>query len=119
MVTPADRLAALYTQVPNLNCIGLCHQSCGPIDMGPAEQDATATAGIRVPRAFADRDIVNICPALSILGQCRIYQARPMICRLWGAVEGMPCPHGCRPADGQLLTDEQGWVLLRAASAVR
>lgn len=26
--------------------------------------------------------------------RCSIYAARPAVCRLFGKVEGMPCPHG-------------------------
>jgi hypothetical protein len=50
------------------------------------------------------------CPALTVLGRCSIYEDRPTICRLWGVVESMPCPWGCRP--DRYLTDEQGHALL-------
>lgn len=36
------------------------------------------------------------CPAL-VDGQCSVYDDRPLICRLWGVTEGLPCPYGCEP----------------------
>lgn len=53
------------------------------------------------------------CPLL-VDGRCSVYNARPMICRLFGAVEGMICKHGCKPAD--LLTDDEGFDLVTALS---
>lgn len=37
-------------------------------------------------------------------GRCRIYEDRPLVCRLWGAVresvgDAFICPHGCGTAD--------------------
>ena len=40
-----------------------------------------------------------------------------MICRLWGMVERMPCPYGCRP-DGGLLPDGEGRRLLLEAERI-
>lgn len=34
-----------------------------------------------------------------------------MICRLWGAVEGMPCVYGCVPEDGY-LTDVEAYRMI-------
>lgn len=49
--------------------------------------------------------------------RCSVYEIRPMICRLWGLVRGMPCPYGCRP-EGGLLPDEEGQRLLREAERI-
>jgi hypothetical protein len=49
--------------------------------------------------------------------RCRVYEIRPMICRLWGLVKGMPCPYGCRP-DGGLLLDSEGKRLLQEAERI-
>src|SRR2546429_6087610 len=40
-------------------------------------------------------------------GRCTVYEVRPMICRLWGMVEGMQCPHGCVPEGGHLTEDRK------------
>lgn len=37
------------------------------------------------------------CALLRRDGACSVYVDRPLICRLWGVVETMPCPFGCRP----------------------
>jgi Putative zinc- or iron-chelating domain len=29
--------------------------------------------------------------------RCTAYQQRPLICRAWGAVPNLSCPHGCTP----------------------
>lgn len=55
------------------------------------------------------------CPLLEN-ERCSVYEVRPMICRLWGLVESMPCPWGCKP--DRYLTHEEGLVLLdRVANA--
>lgn len=30
-------------------------------------------------------------------GACSAYRDRPLLCRLWGVVEKLRCPHGCEP----------------------
>jgi Fe-S-cluster containining protein len=48
------------------------------------------------------------CAALDLeTKRCRVYDRRPLICRLFGMVKAMRCPHGCRPV---------AWVPHRAAS---
>jgi Fe-S-cluster containining protein len=37
------------------------------------------------------------CPYCTPAG-CEAYVHRPVVCRLFGAVEGMECPHGKQPA---------------------
>ncbi|MDF5756566.1 hypothetical protein P3X83_28565 [Spongiactinospora sp. TRM90649] len=74
--------------------------------------------GIKIPSApeALQREQFQ-CPALDDARQCRAYEQRPMLCRLWGAVEWMPCTFGCRPAEG-LLPDSDGYRLLRESLAV-
>ncbi|GAA0918954.1 hypothetical protein GCM10009560_16240 [Nonomuraea longicatena] len=112
------RLAALYAQVPDVGCRGLCQESCGPIGMSPREHQRIREAGYRIPTA--QRALEQLleggyqCPALED-GKCSVYEApgRPMLCRLWGAVDSpvMLCEHGCRPAE-DLLSAEEGHRLL-------
>ena len=61
-----------------------------------------------LPLRKVDLDLV--CPYLTDKGRCSIYDLRPLICRMFGTVEGMPCPHGCKAA---LLTDKQSAVLFK------
>ena len=113
----ADRaLAELYAKVPSINCKGLCHTSCGIIDCSTREHELIhRNGGVRIPTMmeFVKRDRqgeVIVCPALSQDGKCTVYDVRPMICRLWGTTEGMPCPYGCEPE--RVLTDAEGFELL-------
>ena len=111
--SPGQRLADLYAQVPDPGCRGLCHDTCTTIGAGPAELAAIEAAGgqIRTLEAASDVNLTAPCPSLTEEGRCGVYEVRPMVCRLWGAVETLPCPYGCRPPGG-LLPDRRGRVLL-------
>lgn len=113
------RLAALYAQVPDVQCKGLCADSCGPIDMHPRERQRLREAGVRIPgpQAALEQLVATgeySCPAL-VDGRCGVYAVRPMICRAWGASEALPCEHGCRPPNGRLLTDAETRALVEAS----
>jgi hypothetical protein len=115
------RLADLYAQVAQPTCKGLCADSCGPIDMHPRERQRIREHGVTIPHHDDALDQLDAtgdyaCPALQD-GQCSVYSVRPMICRLWGAVEAMPCPHGCRPAGG-LHPDQRGAELLNESLSI-
>lgn len=116
-------LDALYGRVPELDCRGLCYSSCGPIECSERERGRLAEAGVALPTLAEylaqDRAGQTItCPALA-LGRCTAYEVRPMLCRIWGAADGLPCPHGCRPLDGgRLLTDAEAYELLGDSLAV-
>ncbi|MFI6497117.1 YkgJ family cysteine cluster protein [Nonomuraea typhae] len=108
-------LDKLYAQVPQPGCKGLCAESCGPIGMNPREHQRIRERGVKIPhRSDALAQLAETgdytCPALKG-GQCSVYDVRPMSCHLWGAVESMPCPYGCRPEEG-LLPDAEGHTLL-------
>lgn len=118
----AGELAALYAQVPDVGCRGLCQDQCSTLRVGPAERAAVKAAGGRVAqprdRAEAGESLADPCPSLTSAGRCGVYAVRPMICRVYGAAEGLPCPHGCRPAEG-LLQDDRVRVLLDRAMRVK
>lgn len=112
--------ADLYAQVPDAECKGLCQESCGPIDMHPYEHARIRRAGVAIPAPdVALRQLVETgeysCPAL-VDGRCSVYEVRPMLCRVFGASEALPCEHGCRPAAGP-LTDEETRRLVDASAA--
>lgn len=119
----ADHFAGLYSQIPDVACKGLCHDSCGPIDMHPYERARIRQAGVRIPppeQALTQMLVTGdyTCPALAD-GRCSVYDLRPTICRAWGASEAMPCEHGCRPADGPLLSEEKTRRLVEESKAQR
>lgn len=106
----AAELDALWAQLPPIDCRGDCWDSCGPIRMTEPERARIAEHGHHVP----DADLTGgayVCPALTMFHQCAVYDVRPTICRLWGLVDSMPCPFGCRP-DGGLLPDARGYDIL-------
>ncbi len=94
-------LQRVYDQIPVVRCRGLCQHSCGPIGMSPREHqrlDGAVPALLRVQRHQV-LEATNgqwRCPALTETGLCSVYELRPTVCRLWGAMEGLECPHGCK-----------------------
>lgn len=105
-----DQFDALYAELPQIECRGLCWDSCGPIP-------ATAPELRRIRRAGYDITQPNhtpgVCPALTLFNRCAVREIRPLICRLWDVSEGMPCTFGCRPSDGRpLLTDKETYEII-------
>lgn len=99
---------ALWAQVPSVNCRGLCTESCGPIGMSRAEEAILARRGVTV--GFDPETLT--CDQLKF-GRCSVYEDRPMVCRLWGAIPDMPCPFGCEPT----LTSAEGRALMQSVLA--
>jgi Fe-S-cluster containining protein len=110
----------IYAAVPRIACKGLCQHSCGPIMASPREMahfermtgKPFPDANAMLERAIKDRRVPS-CPHLNVLGQCDAYQHRPLLCRLWGVVPGMPCQHGCQPE--RQLSERESRELLRQA----
>lgn len=101
-------LAEIYADVPGIECAGRCHGSCGPVPATVAEIAAIEAA---THHPFAtDKDMT--CNVL-FAGRCTAYAQRPLLCRLWGVTEGMPCVWGCKPE--RLLTDAEARALLQEA----
>lgn len=101
-------LAGLYARVPAVACKGLCHWTCTPIEMSNRERRKIRDVhGVDIPEVPPGTHVRNMepvdCPALTPLKRCGVYEDRPMVCRLWGASESMPCPHGCEPVPGSVL----------------
>lgn len=110
------RIEAIWARIPDAGCKGLCSDSCGPIGMSDAERDRIARRhGVTIRHAETKPGTLN-CPALDG-GRCSVYADRPAVCRSWGAVEALPCPHGCQPAAGR-LTDAEAADVMRASLAL-
>jgi hypothetical protein len=101
----------VWAMVPSLKCKGLCTDSCGPIGMSKAEHELLEAEMPNFPSTaemtsdFLDAPNHYHCPLL-VEGRCSAYAVRPLVCRLWGVEETMPCPHGCVPAGGHLPHSE-------------
>jgi Fe-S-cluster containining protein len=95
-------LDAIYAALPPVACRGLCGDACGPVPL-------LAVEAVRMRRADPRRRapaVVDVepgqtghyrCVYLTSRGRCAVYDVRPFICRLWGAVKRLSCPHGCAP----------------------
>lgn len=102
-----SKLARAYAKVPQIACKGLCHESCGIIPLiGKERELANRVAPEHVEKlGIKGADLViyddekrGCCPFLAEK-RCSIYEERPFMCRVWGVVDGMPCPHGCQPEE--------------------
>lgn len=109
----AVTIAKLYRRVPAIECQGKCAQSCGPIVVTRGEHRAMVDAAGGQP--FTVDAALSTCGYLKD-GRCSIYDARPLLCRLWGVADPMVCPYGCTPA--RRLTRQQGYQLLRILRSI-
>lgn len=117
-MTPEEtELRELWKLIPDAGCKGLCVAGCGPIGMSILERELLAghmtfgqfpSAAHMLAEYLEDPEAYQ-CPLL-IGGRCSAYNDRPTICRLFGADEGMPCPHGCKP-DVVLTFDESSEIM--------
>lgn len=91
-----ERVQAIYDQIPRIECQGKCWDYCGPILMSGLEMKRLVDAGGRAGAMFSADDL--LCGALDRRShRCTRYAVRPLVCRLFGVVEDLRCPHGCRP----------------------
>lgn len=102
---------SVWAQVPSPGCKGLCTGACGPIGMGDAEAAILDQKGIGVD--FDPETLV--CNQLKF-GRCQIYDDRPLVCRLYGAIPDphMRCPYGCEPT----LSAARGRALMLSMLAI-
>lgn len=102
----------IYSSLPTIACKRLCQEFCGPISYTDIEAQRIRKKHRRLPVLDLDKDR---CSALEF-GSCTVYELRPLICRLWGLIEAMRCPHGCIPS--RWLTDKEGHALLLKIQAL-
>ena len=110
-------LREVYASITSAGCKGLCVSECSTIPVFTFElEHLEAVVGRKLPTIAAGDDIGGMllgseigapCPLL-VLGRCSVYEDRPLICRAFGSVEGLRCPHGCRP--DKLLSNEEQYA---------
>jgi hypothetical protein len=111
------QLAEIYKSLPNVECKGLCWANCAAVpiyDIELAQLERNAKRKLPVldmktpigqTHILASGSISKpVCPLL-VLRRCSAYEDRPLICRIFGVAEGLPCPHGCVPT--RKLTDQE------------
>lgn len=115
-----DALEAIYARLPKVVCQRKCQDYCGPL-LVPAIEHArlvekvgylpmTAVGNVEIfdktIKKYGDK-MVAMKPAddmhcrllTPVIGYCRVYPIRPLICRAWGVVDSplLRCPEGCKP----------------------
>jgi len=103
-------LCAVDARLPNADCFGCdgCARRCsGNLRITRTEFEAIRDyldGGGWLPVIRRPNDMVAPCEFQEPGGtRCIIYPVRPLICRLFGLVEWLPCPHGrvrAQVADG-------------------
>lgn len=103
-------LEEIYAKIPKLECRQQCGQAfCGPVCMTVPERERMLNlmGWERLPLTESGLS----CPCLDpITKTCNAYEARPLICRLWGTVKRLSCPYGCQPS--RWLTDKEADALI-------
>ncbi len=93
-----------YERIPSFTCKTGCTDCCGPVPF-------TDTEWALLTPEEQNRPFNGLtCKFVSAEG-CTIYDRRPLMCRIFGTVEDLQCPHGCRP--DTLLTKMQGQTIVR------
>lgn len=114
-------LKRLYSRIPIFKCIEGCTDCCGPV---PASREERKLAPQLISPEMAGQ-IVDVmrgggaspeelkaapkmgewafgncitCPyVIEHGGGCAIYDDRPFLCRIFGTIPSLPCPHGAGP----------------------
>lgn len=103
----------------SFECKAGCDDCCGPVPFTDQEKEAAQKVRPFVqwerfgPHWVPSSAMETLeCPFSK--GGCQVYDTRPMICRLFGAVDNprMKCPHGCGPKN--FLTDAEAAERLAA-----
>lgn len=106
-IMPSEELKAIWDKVPAMkDCKGKCQASCGPIPVSGEERTLVERRSGK--ELDWDQETWR-CNLLSKTGYCTVYSVRPLICRIWGATEKLPCPFGCEPV--RMLTQEETMAL--------
>jgi Fe-S-cluster containining protein len=110
-------------KIPTFTCKSGCHECCGIVPFSTAERDkAAAVRPLEQWEPFVNGSWVPTSALLTmkcpfVTGQgCAIYEDRPTVCRLFGAVDhpNMKCPMGCGPK--RLMTDAQSREMIARAA---
>ena len=96
-MTSGNKLDKLYAKIPIFKCKEGCTDCCGPVPRCKEENDRIL---------FKMQQVGMFCP-YAVKGRCVIYEKRPFMCRIFGAVASGPlkCPYGCGPENP--LTEEE------------
>lgn len=108
-MTARQKLKHLYRRLPRVQCQGKCQEACGPIACSTAEAEIMRRHSGR-PLSFDAR--TGRCNYLNDGGRCSVYEVRPLVCRIFGASEKLPCIWGCKPTAPLLSEKQEGQLFL-------
>lgn len=118
-----DRVKNIYREIPEGFCQGKCFETCGPIFMSNIEKSIIIEFLGHDPFFTPEYIIANAdnlacltCPLL-VDNRCSIYDIRPLICRLYGAVENLKCSFGCKPK--RFLTHKESVKLIKKLHRIK
>lgn len=123
MIRSAD-LQAIYDRIPKVvGCRTNCADCCGPVPINAEEAAAIPAMIAARPGGTGDTqytpfDRCGTCRYATPAG-CMIYETRPFMCRIFGAVENEPrltCPHGAKALNP--LSREQARALTEEYAAL-
>lgn len=112
-----EELLEIYSRIPTFECAKFCTMCCGTVEIGEAELllinkylekiGEEPLIGLFLPYTAKLR-----C-AYAQKGRCEIYQVRPLLCRIYGAVDSdiLICPHGLHA--NSLLSSNEASKMLR------
>ena len=114
-IAEARTINELWRLVPRVECKRLCGRSCGVIMASQWEVDRVVKF-VREsrPRPCTGPDGIT-CGYLDGENVCSVHPVRPLVCRMFGAAEGLMCEHGC---ESDPLTLEEGMTLLMRAEQI-
>lgn len=117
MACASEKHRRLYAQIPTFECKKGCTLCCKqPVPFSKWEweklgdkqlPETPLETAIKLPDMEAK--LCYKCP-YSVGGHCSIYEDRPLMCRLFGSMEGLPCPIGYGPE--KPLTKDQAQKLI-------
>lgn len=81
--------------IPTFECTPGCHDCCGPVTTSAEEMSRLPyKTDAQHDAALAEWNCVHLGPK-----GCKVYEQRPLICRVFGTTPNMPCPNSCRPTE--------------------
>ena len=122
------RLEEIYARIPKIECQRKCQAACGLVcATGRIEDERLLRqTGEKFGETFfATRPFLGVpwveanhvhCDFLTLSGDCEFYPLRPLMCRLFGVIRELECPHGCKPE--RWLTDAEKMELILAVEAL-
>ena len=94
--------------IPPMRCDDGCGDCCGIVPCSESEYQSVLRYAKRKGLVPVVQDLT--CPWFQN-GKCSVYPARPLLCRLFGHIIGMPCPKGY----GSPIDEREAARMVRAA----